>query len=133
MYGINCKISYAEVAWPGLLETFLPECSIKYQNESHLCDASFKNKRHKERMNLGEKFEKFSYPLSRKTKYINFHLPPNHFPTVPKIYLFLQNPDLNPLVVELVALLPHSLQQLCDALLLAVDHPLIREESHGKT
>lgn len=54
---------------------------------------------------------------------------PSIFSTVPNIYLFLQNLDLDPLVVELVALLPHSLQQLCDALLLGVDHLLIREES----
>lgn len=58
-------------------------------------------------------------------------LPPTlHFPTVPNIYLFLQILDLNPLVVELVTLLPHSLQQICNAPLLAVDHLLIREGSY---
>lgn len=47
------------------------------------------------------------------------------------IYLFLQILDLNLLVVELVSLLPHGLQQLYDAPLLAVDHLLIREEIIG--
>ena len=39
-------------------------------------------------------------------------------------YLLLQAVDLQPLVVELVALLPDSPQQLSDTLLLAVDHLL---------
>lgn len=42
------------------------------------------------------------------------------------IYLFLENLDLFLLVVELVTLLPHGSQQLCDAPLLGVDHLLIK-------
>lgn len=44
----------------------------------------------------------------------------------PNIYLFLENLDLFLLVVELVTLLPHGSQQLCDAPLLGVDHLLIK-------
>jgi len=40
--------------------------------------------------------------------------------------LLLQALDLSPLVVELVALVPHGAQQLGDALLLALDHLLVR-------
>lgn len=46
--------------------------------------------------------------------------------SVPNIYLFLENLDLFLLVVELVTLLPHSSQQLCDAPVLGVDHLLIK-------
>lgn len=60
-------------------------------------------------------------------------VPPNNVPTFTNIYLLLQNLDLKPLVVQLVTLLPHSLQQLCNALLLGLDHFLIGEENcyHG--
>lgn len=44
------------------------------------------------------------------------------------MYLILQNLDLRLLVVDLVALFPHSLKQLHDALLLAVDHILVMEK-----
>lgn len=39
-------------------------------------------------------------------------------------YLFLKHLDLQPLLVKLLTLFLHSLQQLCDALLLAIDSVL---------
>lgn len=48
-----------------------------------------------------------------------------HHTDSPDIYLFLQSLDLHLLEVELVALLPHSFQQLRDAPVLGVDHLLV--------
>lgn len=53
--------------------------------------------------------------------------PPNNLDTVPNMHLFLQDLDLYLLVVDLVILLLHSIQQLKNALLLAVDHILPRK------
>lgn len=44
------------------------------------------------------------------------------------MHLFLQDLDLDLLVVDLVILLLYSIQQLKNALLLAVDHILLREK-----
>lgn len=44
--------------------------------------------------------------------------------TLAPVYLFLETLDLYPVEVELVALVPHSSQQLSNVVVLGVDHLL---------